>query len=224
MLNNKPLLQPADTTLSASMTDPQYPNRDDSRMGMPAGYLTTSVWGHFSSRVHWMVMLTLFGFLSGYIISRYEDALSSLLILTIYMPMIADSGGNAGSQAATVIIRAMAVGELGRGTALQILWKECRVAAMMAMVIAGLAFLKVALLTSAADLPSDLTLLRVGSVIALALAVQVIFSTLTGALVPLAARRLSLDPAVLASPMLTSLVDISGMLIYFGLATRLLGL
>ncbi len=224
MLNNKPLLQPADTTLSATLTESQYPNRDDACTAVPAGYLTTSVWGHFSSRVHWMVMLTLFGFLSGYIISRYEDALSSLLILTIYMPMIADSGGNAGSQAATVIIRAMAVGELGRGTALQILWKECRVAAMMAMVIAGLAFLKVALLTSAADLPSDLTLLRVGSVIALALAVQVIFSTLTGALVPLAARRLSLDPAVLASPMLTSLVDISGMLIYFGLATRLLGL
>ena len=224
MMNNKPLLQPAEVTVSATQVEPYCLNGNDACTGSSTGYLGTSVWGHFSSRVHWMILLTLFGFLSGYIISSYEDALSSLLILTIYMPMIADSGGNAGSQAATVIIRAMAVGELGRGVALRILWKEFRIAALMALVIAGLAFLKVALLTSAADLTSDLTLLRIGFVIALALAVQVMFSTLTGAMVPLAARRLSLDPAVLASPMLTSLVDISGMLIYFGLATRLLGL
>ncbi|AMO55469.1 magnesium transporter [Endozoicomonas montiporae] len=187
-------------------------------------YLNQSVMDHFQSRIGWMVMLALFGFISGYIITSFEDTLSSLLILAVYIPMIADSGGNSGSQAASVIIQALAKNDLHTGLYLRVLWKELRVGIMTAGVISIIAFCKVSLLSGDAALPMDTSLFEVAFVISFALAVQIVLSTLIGATIPLGASRAGINPAVMTSPMLTSVVDISGMLIYFGLATSMLNI
>ncbi|MET4693426.1 magnesium transporter [Endozoicomonas lisbonensis] len=187
-------------------------------------YLNQSVMDHFQARIGWMVMLALFGFISGYIITSFEDTLSSLLILAVYIPMIADSGGNSGSQAASVIIQALAKNDLHTGLYLRVLWKELRIAIMTAGVISIIAFCKVALLSGDAALPMDTSLFEVAFVISFALAVQIVVSTLIGATIPLGATRAGINPAVMTSPMLTSIVDIFGMLIYFGLATSMLNI
>ena len=187
-------------------------------------YLNQSVMSHFQSRIGWMVMLALFGFISGYIITSYEDTLSTLVILAVYIPMIADSGGNSGSQAASVIIQSLAKNDLHTGLILQVLWKELRVGLLTAGVISIIAFCKVALLSGDATLPMNTSLFEVAFVISFALAVQIVISTLIGACIPLGASRMNINPAVMTSPMLTSIVDISGMMIYFGLATSMLNI
>ena len=188
------------------------------------GYLGTSTWDHFRNRVGWIVVLAVMGLASGLIIHSYEDALSSMLLLALYMPMVADTGGNTGSQSATVIIRALALGEVGFADVWRVLLKELRVSFLIAAVLGCLAWGKVLFLSGAADMPHGIALIHVGCVIGLALGLQVVSSTLIGALLPLAAARLGLDPAVVASPMLTTVVDITGLLIYFGTASALLGL
>ena len=187
-------------------------------------YLNQSVMNHFQARIGWMVMLALFGFISGYIITSFEDTLSTLLILAVYIPMIADSGGNSGSQAASVIIQALAKNDLKPQLFLKVLWKELRVGLLTAGVISIIAFCKVALLSGDATLPLDTTLFHVAFVISFALAVQIVVSTLIGASIPLAAAKSGMNPAVMTSPVLTSIVDITGMLIYFGLATSMLNI
>ena len=187
-------------------------------------YLEQSVVSHFQDRIGWMVVLALFGFISGYIISSYENTLASLLILAVYMPMIADTGGNSGSQAATVVIQALAKNDLNYRLTGYIIWKELRIAVLTASVLSLIAFLKVTLLTSGTDLPGDLSLFRVAMVITFALAIQIVVSAVIGTSIPLVASRFGANPAVMTSPLLTSMVDIFGMLIYFGMATSMLPL
>lgn len=189
-----------------------------------ASYLRTPALTHFRNRVLWVVGLAATGLLSGTIIHHFESTLSHLMILAIYMPMLADTGGNTGSQSATVVIRALALNEITGKDMLRVLWKELRISLMLAAVLAVVAWIKVALLSGGTPLPDGLTLPRVGSVIVLALSIQVITATLVGALLPLGAARLRLDPAVVASPALTTVVDITGLLIYFTCAKLLLGI
>lgn len=186
-------------------------------------YFGTSLWGHFKSRVLWIVALAVMGLASGLIIRSYEDALSHMILLAMYMPMVADTGGNTGSQSATVIIRALALGEVRFADLFRVLFRELRVSLLVGAVLALLAWAKVLFLSGAAEAPGGLPLYRVGAVIGLALGLQVVTSTLIGAFLPLAAVRLKVDPAVAASPMLTTIVDITGLLIYFGMAGALLG-
>lgn len=189
-----------------------------------ASYLRTPALTHFRNRVLWVVGLAATGLLSGTIIHHFQATLSHLMILAIYMPMLADTGGNTGSQSATVVIRALALNEITGKDMLRVLWKELRISLMLAAVLAVVAWIKVALLSGGTPLPDGLTLPRVGSVIVLALSIQVITATLVGALLPLGAARLRLDPAVVASPALTTVVDITGLLIYFTCAKLLLGI
>jgi magnesium transporter len=186
-------------------------------------YLKTSAFGHFRKRAGWVVGLAAVGLLSGMIIHSFEETLTALLILALYMPMVADTGGNTGSQSATVVIRALALGEIRPRDALRVLIKEFQVGLLLASVLGLLSFAKVLWLSHGADIPESLGLLRIGAVIALALSMQVVTATLIGAVLPLAAARLRLDPAVVASPALTTVVDITGLLIYFFTARLLLG-
>ncbi|MGI9276794.1 MAG: magnesium transporter [Endozoicomonas sp.] len=199
-------------------------NFTDTCAEVQSEYLNQSVMTHFNARISWMVVLALFGFISGYIITSFEDTLSSLLILAVYIPMIADSGGNSGSQAASVVIQALARNDLHPGLFGKILWKELRIGLMTAGVLSIIAFCKVALLSGDAAMPMDTSLFYVAFVISLALAVQIILSTMIGSMIPLIAAHFGKNPAVMTSPMLTSIVDISGMLIYFGLATSMLNI
>lgn len=186
-------------------------------------YLRTPAWTHFKNRVFWVVGLAAAGLASGGILHHFEGTLSHLMILALYMPMLADTGGNTGSQSATVVIRALALGEITAKDMLRVLGKELRIALMLAAVLAGVAWIKVQLLSGGSAIPGGFTLPQVGGAIVLALAIQVITSTLVGALLPMGAARLNLDPAVVASPALTTVVDITGLFIYFSCARVILG-
>ncbi|MFQ3640760.1 MAG: magnesium transporter, partial [Chloracidobacterium sp.] len=142
----------------------------------------------------------------------------------LYMPMVADTGGNTGSQSATVVVRALALREIAPRDAWRVLLKEFQVSVFLAAVLGCLAWAKVVWLSQDTALPPGITLSNVALVIAAALTGQVVTATLIGALLPLAAARLKLDPAVVASPALTTIVDITGLLIYFFTARWLLGL
>jgi len=186
-------------------------------------YIDTKPIKHFKKRVVWLASLSILGLLTGMVIHRFEAAIESLVILALYMPMVADTGGNTGSQAATVVIRAMALGQIKVKQWLKILFKEAKISVLLAGVIGLITFGKVLLLSTLwnIQLPGDLTLAFIGIGISIALSLQVISSTLIGASLPLLVRRLGGDPAVVASPAITTLVDVTGLLIYFSIATLL---
>ncbi len=183
-------------------------------------YSNTSVLDHFRKRVVWLVSLAVIGVLSGMVLHYFEDALSTLIILALFMPMVADTGGNTGSQAATVVIRALALGHISVKNWFSIIFKEARISLMLAVVIGVIAFGKILFLTLLwdTDIPQQFSLLYIASGISLALSLQVISATIIGAGLPLLVKRLGGDPAVAASPAITTLVDVTGLLIYFGIA------
>ncbi|TVQ20473.1 MAG: magnesium transporter [Bacteroidetes bacterium] len=182
-------------------------------------YTQTGVLGHFRKRVVWLSSLAVIGLISGMIIHAYEEALSALIILALYMPMVADTGGNTGSQAATVVIRALALGQVTLKNWFSILYKEARISIMLALVLGVIAFGKILFLSWETEVPEQFSLLYLAIGISAALSLQVITSTILGAALPLIVKRLGGDPAVAASPAITTMVDITGLLIYFGMAT-----
>lgn len=187
-------------------------------------YLQTSAWEHFKNRIGWLVALALLGLVSGYIVHRYESLLLQFAVLATFMPMLADTGGNAGSQSATLVVRALAIGEIAFRDILKVLWKEFKVALPMAVFLAGLAYARVIFFAGNSTITMQYPLWLIGLAVSIALGLQVATATLVGALLPLAAARLKLDPAVVASPALTTLVDITGLLIFFSTAKWMLGI
>ncbi len=190
----------------------------------PGVYLATPAWVHFKNRASWIVGLAALGLASGLIIHSFEKTLMQMMILALYMPMVADTGGNTGSQSATVVVRALALGEVSPRDIMRVLGKELRIALLLAVVLGVLSWAKVMFLSRGSVIPAGFSLARIGGAIAVALGLQVVTATLIGALLPLAAARLKLDPAVVASPALTTIVDITGLLLYFFTARWLLGI
>lgn len=188
------------------------------------GYLKTPAFTHFKNRAVWIISLAALGLVSGIIIHNFESTLTSMMILALYMPMVADTGGNTGSQSATVIVRALALGEVSFGDSLKILWKELRISILVAIALGILSWGKVMFLSQGTEIPNGFSLSNIGFAIALALSLQVITATLIGAFLPLLASKFKLDPAVIASPALTTIVDITGLIIYFTTAKLILGL
>jgi len=186
-------------------------------------YLKTSAWVHFKNRAYWIVGLAALGLVSGVIIHRFEATLMKLLILALYMPMLADTGGNTGSQSATVVVRALALGEITPRDVARVLFKEFKISVLLAVILGVISWGKVMFLSQGAEIPAGFSLARIGGAIAIALGLQVVTATLIGALLPLGAARMKWDPAVVASPALTTIVDITGLLIYFTTARLLLG-
>lgn len=187
------------------------------------GYLQTSVMEHVKQRIGWIISLALLGIVSGLIISHYEDTLSQLVLLAIYMPVIAAAGGNTGSQAATLVVRALATGEVKKRQWLQVLWKESRVAVCIAFAISVVIVARI-MLFSAESSTGGFELELIALAIAVALFIQVTISTTLGGGLPILARAFKLDPAVLVSPVLASVVDISGMWIYFSVVNYFLNI
>jgi len=186
-------------------------------------YLKTSAWVHFKNRAYWIVGLAALGLVSGVIIHRFEATLMKLLILALYMPMLADTGGNTGSQSATVVVRALALGEITPRDVARVLFKEFKISVLLAVILGVISWGKVMFLSQGAEIPAGFSLARIGGAIAIALGLQVVTATLIGALLPLGAARMKWDPAIVASPALTTIVDITGLLIYFTTARLLLG-
>ena len=187
-------------------------------------YLQTSSFHHFKKRVIWLVSLAAIGIISGMIINAYQGVLENFIILAMYMPMMAATGGNTGSQAATVVIRSLSLGEIEDKDWLQIVMKEAKISFMLSISVAILTYLKIAFLSFHAILPSQFTMSYIALTISLAIAIQVITSAVIGAGLPLIVRRMGGDPAVVASPAISTIVDITGLLIYFTIASFAFGI
>lgn len=187
-------------------------------------YLGTSSIEHFKRRVVWLVSLAAVGLISGVIIHQYQNVLEQMIILALYMPMMTATGGNAGSQAATVVIRAISLHQANDSDWFQILIKEAKISFMLSICVGGLVFIKITFLSSISLLPPNMTFVFIGFIISLAIAMQVMTSAIVGAGLPLLVRKLGGDPAVAASPAITTTVDITGLLIYFTIASYALNL
>jgi len=189
-----------------------------------AVYMKTSVWGHFRNRSPWVVALAILGLVSGFIVQSFEGLLMQFTVLAAFMPMLADTGGNTGSQSATLVIRALALKEISPKDFLGILAREFRISVLLAILLGVIAFARVICFGGGSTIQNSYSLTRIGFAISLALGLQVVTSTLVGALLPLGAAKMKWDPAVVASPALTTIVDITGLLIYFLTAKLILGI
>ena len=195
------------------------------------GYLKSPVLSHFKRRAVWVFFLAIVAILSGLVILKYENLLENVFILAVYMPMIVATGGNTGSQAATMVIRAMSLGEFTPSEFFRVVWKELRVGlalgAMLGALIAIGSWILITIFISPESLNSiigehglnDLVI-----TVGIAMIIQVSVSTFLGAALPMMAKSCKLDPAVVASPAITTIVDVLGLLIYFGIASMILGI
>ncbi|MBQ7255882.1 MAG: magnesium transporter [Oscillospiraceae bacterium] len=177
-------------------------------------YLRTSVWEVWKQRIPWLLLLMISATFTGMIITGFEDALSKMVILTAYIPMLMDTGGNSGSQASVSVIRSLSLGEVEFGDVFRVLWKELRVSILCGLSLALVGFGKLMLL--------DGVDVWVALVVSGTLLLTVIAAKLIGCSLPLLAKKIGLDPAVCASPFITTMVDALSLLIYFGIATAVL--
>ena len=176
-------------------------------------YLKTGVFMLSKNRFPWLLILMVTAMLTGGIISHYEETMP--FALAVFIPLLMDTGGNAGSQSSTLIIRGMAVGEIALGDVLRVLWKEMRVALLCGAALVAVNFVRMLLMGH--DMLMMLT-------VSITLYLTLILSKSIGCLLPMAAKKLRLDPAIMAAPVITSIVDASALLIYFTLAAAILSL
>lgn len=187
-------------------------------------YLNTSISTHFKRRFPWLLGLAFLAIASGYVMIRFEDVLTSFFMLSLFLPMVVAAGGNTGGQASTMVIRAMALGELADGNTLRVAWKELR----LGLILGSLLGFFIALFTIfllplfGGTMPEGVTYLQFGIAVFISLTAQIMTSTLVGSLLPIGARKANIDPAVVAAPAITTIVDVSGMVIYFFVAQMLL--
>jgi magnesium transporter len=187
-------------------------------------YLNTPVLRQVRRRLGWIVSLAFLGLISGCVIFSYQNQLGAVFALTIYMPMIVAAGGNTGGQAATMVIRAMSLGELTPGAFLRVAWKEFRVGLIMGVMLSACMVAQIYLFRPEFMHLDGALVGKFAATVGLALLTQITASTLIGAILPIGARAVKLDPAVIASPAITTIVDATGLLIYLNLARGILAL
>jgi len=179
-------------------------------------YLDTSVFSHVRARMPWLIFLSVSLMVTGAIIAQFEEMLSSVIVLVAYLPLLMGTGGNTGSQAATLIIRGMAVGDMEPSDALKVLWKEFRIAVMVGIVLSLFNFAKIMII--------DGETMLIAFTVSIAMLLVVIFAKVIGGLLPMAAKKLGIDPALMATPMISSITDMVSATTYCVLAALILGL
>lgn len=179
-------------------------------------YLKLSIFDLFKSRIPWLFVLMISATLTGKIIERYEAALSSYIILTAFIPMLMNTGGNAGGQSSATIIRALSLGDIEYRDTLKVVFKEFRTAILAGLALAIVNFGKLMLI--------DKVGFDIAMVISLSLFVTVCAAKSIGSLLPIVAKKLGFDPTVMAGPFITTLVDAISLFVYFSIATNMLGL
>ena len=185
-------------------------------------YLKSTPVDLFKHRIPWLMLLMVSATFTGMIITSFEDALSMLPALTAFIPMRMDTGGNCGSQSSVTVIRSLSLGELKFSDMLRVVWKEIRTAVLCGVVLAVVCFLKILLVDRLLMGNQSIDLL-VDGVVCLTLGVTVVIAKVVGCALPLLAKRLGFDPAVMASPFITTIVDALSLLVYFLFAKTLLG-
>lgn len=177
-------------------------------------YMKTSVYETWKKRMPWLLLLMISATFTGSILTTFEDALMAYGALIAYIPMLMDTGGNAGGQASVTIIRGLSLNEIEFKDAFRVVWKEIRVAVLCGLTLAAANFIKLLLL--------DRVELMIAIVVCLTLVVAVMIAKIVGCTLPMLAKRIGFDPAVMASPFITTIVDVLSLLVYFQIATYLL--
>lgn len=178
-------------------------------------YLKTSVWKHAKHRIPWLLILMFSATITGSIISNYEAAFAIIPLLVSFIPMLMDTGGNCGSQSSTLVIRGLAVEELQFSDTLKIVWKEFRVSLIVGATLAVANGLRIVLMYKDIQLALVVSLSLVGTII---------IAKIVGCLLPILAKKCKLDPAIMAAPIITTVVDTFSIIIYFNIATLILKL
>ena len=186
-------------------------------------YLKLTPFEIWKSRIPWLMLLMVSATFTGIIISSFESALAKWVALTAFIPMLMDTGGNTGSQASVTVIRALSVGDLEFSDFFRVIWKELRVAVLCAISLAVVNFVKIQLV-DVLLMGNAAISVTVNLVVCITLAFTIICAKLVGCSLPLLAKKLGFDPAVMASPFITTIVDALSLLIYFQVASVLLGL
>ncbi len=179
-------------------------------------YLDMSVWRHMKNRLPWLFVLMMSYIITGAIIKGFEGQLSSVIALVAYMPMLMGTGGNSGSQSATLIIRSMALGDVDLKDSLRVLWKELRISIFIGIVLSLVNFVRIYWLEKEG--------MGVALTVCFAMIAIVMAAKMIGSMLPMLAKKIGIDPALMASPMISSLTDMVSVTTYFLLATLILGI
>ena len=185
-------------------------------------YLKIGVFSTFKARIVWLIILMLSATITGMIITSFETALASQVVLTAFIPMLMNTGGNSGSQSSVTVIRGLSLGEIEFKDIFKVLWKEFRVSIMCAMVLSCANFIKMVIFDI--WLINSTLSLTVAAVVCFSLFCTVVIAKLVGCILPIIAKRIGFDPTVMASPFITTIVDILSLIIYFNLAQIILKL
>ncbi len=185
-------------------------------------YLKTDVWEIFKNRIPWLLLLMLSSTFTGGIISSFESTLSACVILTAFIPMLMGTGGNSGGQSSVTIIRALSLNDIEMKDILKILRKEAGVALLCGTTLAIVNFAKMMIIDQAAIIESGQEPVMVALVVSLTLIVTVVCAKLAGCTLPILVKRIGFDPAVMASPLVTTIIDAMSLLIYFEIAMSIL--
>ncbi len=179
-------------------------------------YLDLSVWKHYKNRLPWLVFLMISAMITGYIISRFENVLETVIVLVAYMPLLMGTGGNTGAQAATLVIRGMATGELLLSDAVYVAWKELRISMLLGLSLSVFNFAKIILLDKQPPL--------IALTVCIAMVIIVMFAKVVGSMLPMLAKRVGIGPALMANPMISSMTDMFSVVIYFVAASMILNI
>nr|MBQ8243610.1 magnesium transporter [Oscillospiraceae bacterium] len=184
-------------------------------------YLRSSAFDLFKNRIPWLMLMMVSATFTGLIMTAFEDALAAQIALSAFIPMLMGTGGNSGSQSSVTVIRGLSLGELDFSDIFTILWKEIRTALMCGVALAAVCFAKIWLIDHLMLGNENITLM-VDLVVCLALCVTVVLAKMVGCMLPIAAKAVKLDPAVMASPFISTIVDALSLLVYFMFAKMLL--
>lgn len=173
-------------------------------------YINAGIFKLASKRIMWLLILMISATFTGHIVRSFEDTLKAVVVLTAFIPMLMDTGGNAGSQSSTIVIRSLVLAEVSPKDIFKVIWKEIRISLLVGIALATVNFLRIYLLERYS--------LAIAATVSLTLLFTVIVAKITGGVLPLIAKKLKLDPAIMASPIITTIVDAIALIIYFYLA------
>ena len=179
-------------------------------------YLKTSVWTLAKNRIIWLLILMISATVTRAIIQGFEDVLQSVVILASFIPMLMDTGGNSGSQSSTLIIRGLALGEITTKDIFKVIFKEFKVSIVVASILSSVNFLRLYFFTSAGFM--------VSLTVCASLFFTIVLAKVVGGILPIISKKLNLDPAIMASPLITTIVDAFALIVYFAFAKILLGI
>lgn len=179
-------------------------------------YLETTVFTLAKHRIVWLLVLMISATFTGAIIQKFEDVIQSVVVLASFIPMLMDTGGNAGSQSATLVIRGLALGEIKTKDYLKVIFKEFRVSILVALVLSLVNFIRIYFFTKVS--------FTISLTVCISLFLTVILAKVIGGILPIISKKLKLDPAIMASPLITTIVDTFALMVYFALAKLLLGI